>query len=63
MYILSALMGFILGLLAGAGMFWRPKDGRKAGRPPVQEELAVIRARKEYENFLSYDGSEQEDIL
>ncbi|MCI8360094.1 MAG: YtxH domain-containing protein [Clostridiales bacterium] len=63
MYILTALMGFILGLLAGAGMFWRPKDGRKTDGPPVQENPAVVRARKEYENFLRYDGSDQEEIF
>lgn len=63
MYILTALMGFALGLLVGFGIWTVPRDRRRAEKPPAQEDPAVIRARKEYENFLNYDGSEQEDIL
>lgn len=63
MYILTALMGFALGLLTGVGVREFTRERRKTERPPAQEDPAIIRARKEYENFFAYDGSEQEEIF
>lgn len=62
MCLLFALGGFALGLAAGTALHLLAGRRRKEEKP-VPESRAVQKAKKEYENFLSYDGTEQEDIL
>ncbi len=62
----SLFLGLLLGLLAGLCIHMHRMRQRPA--PPTvpartDEERAARRAQKEYENFLTYDGTEQEDIL
>lgn len=47
------LFGFLLGISS------EPERGRKAVKKRTEQAAAVDRIKKEYENFLNYDGSEQ----
>lgn len=70
MIICTAAAGLLLGLLLGllAGLCIHIRSMRQRPAPPTipartDQERAARRAQKEYENFLTYDGTEQEDIL
>ena len=68
--VLLAVLAFWVGVLLSA--YWEPKQkrekqtgkiGGQAALPPADQELerALQRAKREYENFLRYDGTEQEE--
>lgn len=47
------LFGFLLGISS------EPERDKKAVKKRAERTAAVDRIKKEYENFLNYDGSEQ----
>ena len=63
------LAAFAVGLAAGfvAGWMLRARDKPKATAYNQQADAAAVeraaRAIREYQNFLNYNGTEQEDIL
>ena len=59
-FAISALSAaaFLFGLLLGALELRRSKKAEKC-RPAKDEEIEKL--RREYSNFLSYDGTEQSD--
>lgn len=58
----AAAAGFAAGWVLRAG---RDKAGTAPETPPAydREQKRAERSRREYENFLAYNGDEQEDIL
>ena len=67
MTVFWVLAAFAVGLAAGfvAGGMLRARDKPKAAADNQQADAAVERAARairEYQNFLNYNGTEQEDI-
>lgn len=63
MLIFTAASGIILGVLAGLLICLHRKPRPTPPPRTAEDERAAARAKREYENFLTYDGTEQDDIL
>ena len=63
MYFVYTALGLICGLAAGYLLGKAGPASPKKKSAAAADPRAAARARKEYENFLTYDGSVQEDIL
>ena len=60
--LLLCLICGVLGFLVGVRVKPRATD-KKPAQPPKPEQIrAAEKMQREYNNFLNYDGSEQEEI-
>ncbi len=51
-----------IGFLLSEKMKPKPKEKKPAEPPTAEQKRVVEKAQREYNNFLNYDGSEQEEI-
>lgn len=57
---LTALVAFSVGLICGMNAIPSPKGNIKAAK--TEKNGNIEKMRREFSNFLSYDGTEQEEI-
>ncbi len=64
--LVGVVVGYILAMLPRAVSFFDSGEkavGKKAREPTEEEKRQVQRQLREYNNFLVYDGTEQEEII
>ena len=61
-WLLGVVVGFVLGRLGSGGLPW-PKPAPKGDEtPPTEAQLRQARREwREYANFMSYDGTPQQE--